>query len=121
MTDRKTMSSSALRRRRQAIKTERAKLKKELREIEAEMTGRKESVVDLPHNLTDRVSRLRERAEGATPQPVASMALPAGARLITRRSADGHHMQAVVLYPDGRECAMTVPCGPAPKLPGIEC
>lgn len=38
--DRKAMTSSALRRRRQVIKAERAKLKKELREIEAEMLSR---------------------------------------------------------------------------------
>lgn len=41
MTDRKTMSSSALRRRRQAIKRTRAELKRELQRIEAEMAGRK--------------------------------------------------------------------------------
>lgn len=40
MTDRKAMSSSVLRRRRQAIKRQRAELKKELREIEAEMLSR---------------------------------------------------------------------------------
>ena len=41
MTDRKAMTSSALRRRRQAIKAERAKLKRELAAIEAEMERRK--------------------------------------------------------------------------------
>lgn len=41
MTDRKAMSSSALRRRRQAIKKQRAELKRELAAIEAEMAQRK--------------------------------------------------------------------------------
>lgn len=41
MTDRKAMSSSALRRRRQAIKKQRAELKRELAAIEAEMAERK--------------------------------------------------------------------------------
>lgn len=40
--DRKAMSSSALRRRRQAIKKARAELKRELAAIEAEMVSRKE-------------------------------------------------------------------------------
>lgn len=44
MTDRKAQSTSALRRRRQTIKAQRAALKKELREIEAEMTNRKGEV-----------------------------------------------------------------------------
>lgn len=44
MTDRKSQSTSALRRRRQQIKKERATLKRELAAIEAEMTNRKGEV-----------------------------------------------------------------------------
>lgn len=44
----KTMTTSALRRRRQAIKQQRAALEKELREIEAEMASRKEPALTGP-------------------------------------------------------------------------
>lgn len=43
MTTHKQQSTSALRRRRQAVKKLRAELKRELREIEAEMASRKPS------------------------------------------------------------------------------
>lgn len=53
MTDRKSMTSSALRRRRQAIKKARAALKRELAAIEAEMAARKPADGPKPSALVD--------------------------------------------------------------------
>lgn len=63
MIDRKSQSASALRRRRQAIKKARAELKRELREIEAEMACRKE-----PQWVMPTVTITREEAEKIWPK-----------------------------------------------------